>query len=70
MKLINRKYTISEFVCPKCNGTFPLPRVGNQREKGHIKDLWCPKCKQRVKTKEIRSIDYVKTMLGDDLHGD
>lgn len=31
------RYEISNFVCPECGGTFPLPRGNNhKREKGHV----------------------------------
>lgn len=37
---------MSLFVCPECGLEMPLPRIhGSQREKGHIKDLYCPICK-------------------------
>ena len=59
------KFEISHFVCLECGHEFPLPRPkARRREKGHIKDLYCPFCKKEVKTKEIRSRDYVKTFDG------
>ena len=57
------KYEISKFICPECNGVFPLPRQKScRREKGHIKDLWCPFCKKKVKTLEIRALDVFETL--------
>ena len=39
----------STFVCPECDTEIPLPREHcTQREKGHIKDLYCPKCKKET----------------------
>ena len=53
-----KKYNISYFICPECGESFPLPRFqGSQREKGHIKDLYCAFCNKVVKTTEIRSGD-------------
>lgn len=54
----NRKVSISDFICPGCGNKIPLPRhMNHTREKGHIKDLYCPFCKDIMKMKEIRSID-------------
>ena len=48
----------SVFICPVCQNKFPLMRNhGNQREKGHIKDLWCPFCKTERKFIEVRHGD-------------
>lgn len=50
---------LSMFVCPHCGNTFPLMRYhGKRREKGHIKDIWCPYCKDNRKFLEIRKNDY------------
>lgn len=46
-------YTTSELICPECGGVVPIPRRrGSQRERGHIKDFWCPYCRKEVKMKE------------------
>lgn len=59
------KFEISQFICPTCGTSFPLPRPKScRREKGHVKDLWCPYCKMIVKTKEIRSRDIFRTFDG------
>ena len=55
-----KKYTISDFYCKKCGTNMPLPRVKRQREKGHIKDLYCPVCKCIRKFVEIRGFDFKK----------
>lgn len=61
-----RNYNISEFVCPTCNKTIPLPRkVSSAREHGHIKDIYCPFCKMVVKTKEVKANEYYKNMIGE-----
>ena len=57
-----RYMDLSTFVCPVCNKTFPIMRNhGKQREKGHIKDIWCPYCRQERKFLEIRDGDCLVT---------
>ena len=57
------KFEISNFICPDCGKSFPLPRAKSmRREKGHIKDLYCPFCKKTVKTFEIRPRDAFATL--------
>ncbi len=52
-------YTISNCMCPQCRNKFPIPRKANRsREKGHIKNIWCPFCKEIVGMKEMRYNDY------------
>lgn len=58
--------TISYFVCPECGLEMPLSRVKClRREKGHIKDLYCPTCRKVQKFKEIRNIDFYKNLDGE-----
>lgn len=52
---------ISYFHCPDCGNIMPLPRVHKQREKGHIKDLFCPYCKDMRKMIEQREFDFIET---------
>jgi hypothetical protein len=41
---------ISELLCGECGAVFPIPRKkGERREQGHIKDLWCFRCKKITK---------------------
>ena len=48
-----KRSTISNFICPECGLEFPIPRkIGQQREKGHIKDLYCPICNKIQKFTE------------------
>ena len=58
-------FTISQFLCPECNGIIPLPRVKRNREKGHIKDLYCPWCKTVQKTKEYKINQLIMNSLGE-----
>lgn len=61
-----KNYVISYFICKKCENLFPLPRLKNhQRENGHVKDIWCPYCKQESKFLEIKDKQIYKTMFGD-----
>lgn len=39
---------ISNLRCTCCDNIFPIPRIF-AKEKNHIKDLWCPNCKQITK---------------------
>jgi len=43
-----KRTTIEYYECPVCGFRFPIPRK-KCREKGHIKDLWCPMCKEERK---------------------
>ena len=50
---------ISTCICKVCGFKMPIPRNhGNPREKGHIKDLWCPRCKIQTKFVEVPKGDY------------
>ena len=41
---------ISYLRCGECGAVFPIPRKkGARREQGHIKDLWCFRCKKITK---------------------
>lgn len=59
-------HTISSFVCEDCGGVMPLPRIhGKQRAKGHIKDVYCPICKEVKKFKEIGYKENYRNMAGE-----
>ena len=59
-------YSISNFKCPECGNYIPLPRnKAKPREKGHIKDLFCPWCKKIQKTIEYKSNQGIKTLSGE-----
>lgn len=60
-----RQCVISNFVCVECGDVLPLPRNhGRQRKNGHVKDIWCPKCKEVTKFKEIKYKQHFQTMDG------
>ena len=49
---------LSMFICPECGKQFPLMRNhGQQRERGHKKDIWCPFCKAERTFNEVRRTD-------------
>ena len=51
--------TISDMYCEKCNFKTTVPRKrGQQREKGHLKTMFCPRCKEMKRFKEVREIDF------------
>lgn len=57
---------MSLFVCPECGLEMPLPRIhGSQREKGHIKDLYCPICKDTMKFMEYGYKESYKNLDGE-----
>lgn len=61
-------YNISTFVCPECSTEMPIPRWhGHRREKGHIKDLYCPVCKTERKFKEYTYKQFYRTLDGDEI---
>jgi len=55
----------STFICTTCGKTFPLMRShGQHRERGHIKDLWCPFCKAERKFREVKRGEGYMTAAG------
>ena len=51
---------IHNFVCENCGFIMPLPRdTSNLRELNHIKNLYCPRCKQERKFKEYRDWEEI-----------
>ena len=61
-----RCFTISYFHCPDCDKVLTVPRMKyGAREKGHMKDLYCPFCKETKTLKENRYCDYYKNALGE-----
>ena len=57
-----RSIRISDFYCKVCNAKIPLPRTRREREKYHIKDMYCPFCKEIRAFYEVRSGDDYKSI--------
>lgn len=54
-----RTSTISKFTCTKCNNIIYLPRKkGKEREKNHLKKIYCITCKEIINHSETRDIDF------------
>jgi hypothetical protein len=44
------QFIITNLICEKCGFTQSISRKrSKQRPRGHIKDIWCYKCKERTK---------------------
>lgn len=55
-KHVKMSFTISKFICPDCDNEMYVSRSkGKQREDGHIKDIWCPHCKEIKKMTEVKN---------------
>lgn len=51
-------FDFTNLVCLECGYIFTIPRKTYKlKNNGHIKDLWCPRCKNVNKHYEIRNID-------------
>lgn len=56
---------LSMLICPECGKSFPIMRNhGQRRERGHVKDIWCPYCKADRKFKEVGRKGYMTTASG------
>lgn len=65
-KRTKKMIPMSTFICCHCEKVaYELPRNCSQREKGHIKDLFCPWCHRINKCREIRASDAYKTLSGE-----
>lgn len=66
MKIGNPKKK-SRFICLKCGKMDQcidgIQRNGREREKYHIKDMWCCHCKEETKCLEVRYKDYLPDIL-------
>lgn len=50
-----KKAVVSDFYCTKCKERgIPIARTGKMREPGHLKKLYCLKCKKQTNFVEIR----------------
>ena len=55
-------FTISDLYCTCCGVKgIPVPRKSSkQRESGHLKKIYCLKCKAETNHVEVRAFDYDK----------
>lgn len=57
--MASRKVTYSDFYCLQCTNKITLPRKNSrQREKNHLKSIFCIHCKGYVNHYEVRDCDY------------
>lgn len=56
--MASRKVTYSDFYCLQCLNKMTLPRKNSrQREKNHLKSIYCIHCKGYVNHYEVRDCD-------------
>lgn len=56
--MASKSFTCSDFYCLQCMNKITLPRKGSrQREKNHLKNIYCIKCKNNVNHYEVRDCD-------------
>jgi hypothetical protein len=56
---MSRAVTYSNFYCTQCTNKISLPRKNSkQRERNHLKNIYCIKCKEEVNHYEVRSCDH------------
>ena len=56
--MASKKFTYSDFYCLLCLNKITLPRKGSrQREKSHLKSIYCIHCKGYVNHYEVRDCD-------------
>lgn len=47
--------TMRDFQCPECSEKISVPKKSSRRTSvGHIKDMWCWKCKETRKFIQIK----------------
>ena len=55
------KYVKTDLVCLDCGNVFTIQRhILSQRTVGHIKDLYCPMCKDYTNYYEVRDVNAFK----------
>lgn len=60
----DRYICYSDFYCTICGEKITLPRQqSSQREKFHIKDIYCIRCKNSTKHLEVRQKDFAFDIL-------
>jgi hypothetical protein len=54
-----KSMTYSDFYCTQCTNKLSLPRKNSkQREKMHLKSIYCIKCKDEINHYEVRDCDH------------
>jgi ribosomal protein L33 len=52
-------FTISKFQCTQCSSTIFLPRKkSKQKERDHLKKIYCIECRDEINHKETREFDW------------
>ncbi|QIA28712.1 hypothetical protein [Phage f2b1] len=75
--MASKKATVPAHLnCGECNNPVQILRVrGRMKEKGHVKDMWCYKCKKETKHIEIKDKERLSKWFnqviteGAQLHG-
>lgn len=58
-KLTGNKFVINVFYCTECGFRMELPRPrSKKRETGHLKRLYCCRCKQEINFVECNNTSY------------
>lgn len=61
----DQQYKCDILICNECGNRTTVPRMlGSRRARGHIKDMYCPYCKQITKFTEYQQEDFIRTMDG------
>lgn len=66
MRPKNKGFVLTNLKCGNCERTMMIPRrIGRQKQKGHIKDMWCPYCNTMSKFVEYKG--YLRNGLGEEI---
>jgi uncharacterized protein CbrC (UPF0167 family) len=61
-----KQFKIDTLICTCCEEKMYVPRMaGHYRKRGHIKDMYCPRCKAKRKFIEQLADDFVRNMDGE-----
>lgn len=61
---MKQKTITTDLICPDCGTIFPISRrETSQRQKYHIKDLFCYKCNKTTKFIELKDAAIIKKTL-------
>ncbi len=63
---MSNKFTCDILVCKVCGTRMSVPRnLARRRARGHIKDMWCPRCQKITKHYEILNEDAIRNFDGE-----